>query len=125
LVVASVNCQSNVTRQMARFSPPTQKDGCESFDSMCANSTADRSFSVRSKVQCTLECVHRTGSEQSTCVGVNYRRDKNICEVYNRCPTSYSTDVPGCQYLQVTNCLLNLRCNVVYVVPRCNEKCKR
>jgi hypothetical protein len=97
-IIASVGCQSSAAqKQLEEFSVPSV--GCSSYQSVCANSTADRSFSVRSKAQCILACQH--GGERSDCVGVNYRQVANVCEVYMQCPASYKANETGCEYIQV------------------------
>jgi hypothetical protein len=96
--LASVSCQSSAAqKQLEQFSVPAVG---KSYHSICANSTADRSFNVRSKAQCIHEC--QQGGERSACVGVNYRQVANVCEVYNQCPASYNVNETGCQFLRVT-----------------------
>lgn len=71
---------------------------CQSDQLVCATSSANRSCSVRSKVQCAYECQH--GGE-TTCVGVNYRQSSNTCEIYYQCPTNFTTNIVACQFIQV------------------------
>jgi hypothetical protein len=124
LIVASVNCQpSTVQKQMEKFSALSAPAGlrCPSNQSTCANSTADRSVSVRSQAQCIHECQH--GGERSACVGVNYRQVKNVCEVYNKCPASYNANETGCQYLQVTvQFMVSLLTICAYMYNNCNKR---
>jgi hypothetical protein len=62
---------------------------------MCATSSPDKSFSFLSRAQCGLECLLKT------LVGVNYREQDKICEIFSANPTSFA-NVQGCQYMQVS-----------------------
>lgn len=73
---------------------------CDVAVGVCATSPPSQSLGVKTKIQCVVECQHR--QEQSSCVGVNYRQDGNVCELFDTDPTTFSSSVPGCQYIKVS-----------------------
>ena len=74
---------------------------------VCLESKPSKSFSAFSQMECGLEC-QRQNKQPEFCVGVNYRAEKNICDVFysdaNITYTSHFTlDITSdCQYIQVT-----------------------
>lgn len=66
----------------------------------CATSSPNKTLTVRSKLQCTLQC-QQLNQQPNCCVGVNYRQQSNQCDVFFKMPTSYVKNSTGCQYIQV------------------------
>jgi len=67
------------------------------YTAVCATSSPSRAFSVRWLSQCSFECRHHPES----CVGFNYRKMDNRCEIFAANPISFLQTVAGCQYTQV------------------------
>jgi hypothetical protein len=97
LLVTLANCQPIVCSNLfSKFSAAIFQPDIFA----CAISNGDRSLAVRSQAQCIHECQH--GGDTAACVGVNFRQKPSYsCDVYFRCPTNYTHNVLGCQYIQV------------------------
>ena len=72
---------------------------------MCATSSPAISFPALSLGQCGLESQSRRYLPQ-TIVGVNYREQNKVCEIFSSNPTSFEYNVQGCQYMQVSGIFL-------------------
>ena len=68
---------------------------------VCATSSPAISFPVLTPMQCGMECQTNVNVPQ-TCVGVNYREQNKVCEIFSANPTSFARNVNGCQYMQVS-----------------------
>ena len=71
----------------------------------CAMDKASVSFTSQSQGQCVLEC-QRKRTQPSSCVGVNYRKQLRMCELFFSSVTKYAQNIAGCQYIQVGLCHL-------------------
>jgi hypothetical protein len=67
---------------------------------VCATSSPTRSVPVQSPIQCSVEGRSKRYLPQ-TFVGVNYREQNQVCEMFSANPTSFAYNVQGCQYMQV------------------------
>ena len=68
--------------------------------SVCAASSPAISVPVQSPGQCAVEGQSKRYLPQ-TFVGVNYREQNKVCEMFSTNPTSFAYNVQGCQYIQV------------------------
>ena len=71
---------------------------------VCATSPPAVSFPVQSQGQCLVEGQSKRYLPQ-TFVGVNYREQNKVCEMFSANPTSFAYNVQGCQYMQVSEFL--------------------
>jgi hypothetical protein len=68
---------------------------------VCATSSPAHSVPVQSPIQCSVEGQSKRYRPQ-TFVGVNYREQNKVCEMFSANPTSFAYNVQGCQYMQVS-----------------------
>lgn len=94
-LVPLINAQTVVLSRLSKFIPATYQPDLAA----CAISSPDRSFGASFQAQCVHGCLH--GDRGQVCVGVNFQQRSNSCEVYNNCPTTYTLNSPGCQFIQV------------------------
>ena len=96
LFFSSVAGVGNNVQQFEQFTK-LQCDGLH----VCLESTPFSSMFVGSQVECGLECVRQKQTSRQ-CVGVNYRRDKNVCDIfYSGHGSNFTKNDADCQYIQV------------------------
>jgi hypothetical protein len=68
---------------------------------VCATSSPEMSFPVQSLGQCILEGQSKRYLPQ-TFVGVNFREENKVCDIFSADPTSFAYNIQGCRYMQVS-----------------------
>jgi len=94
----TVLCTVNVQAQCSLFSPLI----CDGA-AVCVGSKPVKSFGVGSQGQCVLECKRQQRQGPEPCVGVNYRQENNVCDIFSDVDdfTNFTKNEPACQYIQV------------------------
>jgi len=93
-----VLCTGNVQAQFLLFSLFTC-DGAAVY----VGSKPVKSFGVGSQGQCVVECKRQQRQGPEPCVGVNYRQENNVCDIFSDVDdfTNFTNNEPECQYTQV------------------------
>jgi hypothetical protein len=85
---------------------------------VCLESKPNKSSRALSRAECGLEC-RRQNKQPEYCVGVNYRVDDNVCDVfYSGANITYTSNftldyTSNCQYLQVLCAIHLVQTNVI------------
>jgi len=94
----SVLCNGSIQSQLSLFSPLI----CDGT-AVCVGSIPVKSFVVGLQGQCVVECKRQQRQGPEPCVGVNYRQENNLCDIFSDVDdfTNFTKNEPGCQYIQV------------------------
>jgi len=87
---------------------------------VCLGSKPAKSFGASSQGQCALACNRQRQEPESHCVGVNYRQENNVCDMFFDVNDlmNFTKNEPGCHYMQVSECI-NKPCTTSFSVYHC------